>query len=202
MKEDEFVEKFREFVDGSNTFNGVTFVGCYDMGLDRFCAALKHYLKTGENKLDEHSEITYLGWDAISLESKGTSNSYPGNYMYEEDRIKAKKILSNDGFWNINAFLNMSQIEEIKKLMSISENQDEYKKTYKYRRREACAHTSNGKTRERIFARDGRTCTKCGSTENLQLDHIIPVIKGGMDNDENLQVLCRACNSSKSAKIE
>lgn len=51
-----------------------------------------------------------------------------------------------------------------------------------------------------IFLRDGKVCARCGATDDLTIDHIIPIIKGGSDEVTNLQVLCRKCNSSKGAK--
>lgn len=49
-----------------------------------------------------------------------------------------------------------------------------------------------------ILARDGK-CLKCGSDENLTIDHIVPVSRGGSNRHDNLQVLCRCCNSIKSS---
>lgn len=40
-------------------------------------------------------------------------------------------------------------------------------------------------------------CLKCGRTERLSVDHIIPVSKGGTDDLSNLQCLCLYCNCSK-----
>ncbi len=37
-------------------------------------------------------------------------------------------------------------------------------------------------------------CVRCGSTENLCLDHIIPVSAGGESVLENAQTLCQPCN--------
>ncbi len=51
--------------------------------------------------------------------------------------------------------------------------------------------------RSAIFARDGMKCLKCGSEESLSLDHIRPLVAGGTNDDENLQTLCKRCNSSK-----
>lgn len=48
--------------------------------------------------------------------------------------------------------------------------------------------------RKRIFERDGRFCQKCKTTENLEIDHIIPVFQGGKNEDKNLRVLCQKCN--------
>lgn len=44
----------------------------------------------------------------------------------------------------------------------------------------------------------GCRCVACG-TEGVQLvkDHIVPIYKGGSDGIENLQPLCRSCNSRK-----
>ncbi len=52
-----------------------------------------------------------------------------------------------------------------------------------------------------VYSRDGGRCVECGSTENLQLDHIIPFSKGGATTLENLQLLCQKCNLDKSNKI-
>lgn len=55
--------------------------------------------------------------------------------------------------------------------------------------------------RDLVYRRDGHACVACGSGENLSLDHIWPWSKGGDDNHDNLQTLCRSCNSSKGARI-
>jgi len=44
-------------------------------------------------------------------------------------------------------------------------------------------------------------CNYCGSVNNLQVDHIHPISKGGKTELNNLQVLCRSCNSSKGNRI-
>lgn len=43
-------------------------------------------------------------------------------------------------------------------------------------------------------------CASCGSGDRLQVDHIVPVSKGGKDHMENLQILCQPCNLKKGTK--
>ncbi len=63
------------------------------------------------------------------------------------------------------------------------------------------------KLREFIKNRDNFTCCSCGNSTHvepnllLEIDHIIPVSKGGYTVAENLQTLCWKCNRSKSDKI-
>lgn len=63
------------------------------------------------------------------------------------------------------------------------------------------------KLREQIKRRDLYTCKNCGiSLEQephllLEIDHIIPVSKGGLTAEDNLQTLCWKCNRSKGAKV-
>ena len=41
-------------------------------------------------------------------------------------------------------------------------------------------------------------CALCGGDEDLEFDHIYPESLGGQGNEENLQRLCKSCNSFKS----
>lgn len=43
-------------------------------------------------------------------------------------------------------------------------------------------------------------CLACGSTDNLTVDHVIPLSKGGINAPSNLQCLCWTCNNKKGQK--
>lgn len=44
-------------------------------------------------------------------------------------------------------------------------------------------------------------CAICGSKENLAIDHIYPVSKNGVNTPENIQPLCKSCNSRKKDNV-
>jgi len=58
-------------------------------------------------------------------------------------------------------------------------------------------------TRKNIYKRDGNRCQYCGKKfkqEDLNLDHVIPVSRGGKDNWYNVVCSCVPCNLRKGNK--
>lgn len=57
--------------------------------------------------------------------------------------------------------------------------------------------------RTELVARYGERCLNCGHSnpEELVLDHILPVARGGHSEPENLQLLCRECNRLKGKLV-
>lgn len=78
--------------------------------------------------------------------------------------------------------------------------------------------------RLRVYERNGFACVDCGRTstlervlflidqqrhhnrqlstlEDLTLDHILPLSRGGTDHEDNLQTMCRRCNNRKGARV-
>ena len=60
--------------------------------------------------------------------------------------------------------------------------------------------------RHEVFKRDDYKCVECGASKDdgatLHVDHKIPVSKGGTDELDNLQTLCKDCNLNKSDVIQ
>lgn len=59
-------------------------------------------------------------------------------------------------------------------------------------------------TRWAAVQRDGHRCVACGASPanragvELQIDHVVPVSRGGTNDLENLRTLCRECNVGRS----
>lgn len=99
----------------------------------------------------------------------------------------------NIGFHINKVALNIC-IEEIEKYFE----RKKYRKTYKTKRVEA--NIFNSKMRK-ILITEYSFCVSCESINDLSIDHVIPISKGGNNIKSNVQILCKSCNSKKSNKI-
>ena len=95
--------------------------------------------------------------------------------------IKEEKIIENDGCYQFNEHYMEWKINNTKSDISKV-------------------------LRDRILERDNYTCQYCGKSRwkdeiKLEVDHIIPISKGGTDNINNLTTSCRKCNRQKMNKI-
>jgi 5-methylcytosine-specific restriction endonuclease McrA len=75
-------------------------------------------------------------------------------------------------------------------------------KVYKYRSR----NNESGKIdlkewKEKLQKLNG-ICQMCKTDKNITIDHIKPLSKGGTNCIDNLQPLCKSCNSRKNNKYE
>ena len=52
-----------------------------------------------------------------------------------------------------------------------------------------------------VLERDGWWCLKCGRAGRLEVDHVVPLKRGGDPGAlTNLQALCRACHIEKTRR--
>jgi len=123
-----------------------------------------------------------------------------GDLFIRSDLLKHMKDLKGQRIWSLLKIMsfNSNDPEEIK------EHNEDIKLFNKGK--DLCLITRsefNGMRNalmSAIIERDGYYCKNCNSTENITIDHIVPVSKGGKNILSNLQLLCRSCNSKKGAK--
>lgn len=65
----------------------------------------------------------------------------------------------------------------------------------KYRKKKIPHHLAR-----QVMERDEYRCCTCGTHLDLCCDHVVPESKGGPTTLDNLQTLCRPCNSRKAAR--
>lgn len=82
-------------------------------------------------------------------------------------------------------------------------NKNRQKRWKRRAARKAGAVIGPFRSRDEILAMQGGKCASCqrrGKGVDWHLDHIMPIDLGGAHTNDNLQVLCAACNQAKGAK--
>lgn len=72
--------------------------------------------------------------------------------------------------------------------------------SYGYRRNKGLVGSHTADEWKELLVKYDFMCLCCGSKESITRDHVIPIKMGGTDDIENIQPLCRSCNSKKQVK--
>lgn len=148
---------------------------------------------TGRTHFKKGHTLTEGHKQRISVAQKGNKHAL-GNILSIETRKKMGVARSGANAWNW------------KEGISTGENKKKYS-SYQTRLRKARKREAEGTHSfaewENLKAQYNWTCPCCKKQEPdivLTADHIIPLTKGGSNNIENIQPLCRSCNSKKYTK--
>lgn len=155
---------------------------------------LDQELRTGTGKLTENGKF----YSAAQEYKKG--NNAP-------EKVKVYRKLRK-GIWVDMGFY---------KLIDAKQEQDEHRKVFKFFLEPSIEESEDSKLKQdllhdriipgdiqrTVYERDQGKCQKCGSSENLHFDHIIPYSKGGSSKvAKNIQLLCAKHNLQKGAKFK
>ncbi len=102
------------------------------------------------------------------------------------------------------------QAEKLRRNWYLKNAVQERAKTAKWKRENPILHRAYNRLRtlarkghwltdaewDEVLTAYGRVCLKCGSP-HVTVDHVVPLTHGGTDTKDNVQPLCRPCNSSK-----
>jgi 5-methylcytosine-specific restriction endonuclease McrA len=164
-------------------------------------------------------KVTYVKYcskkcHGISLRKEGTysiANCCHCNVEFQRrtDQLKKSK--------NYFCSKNCSSLHKSKPdaLWRDKEYIKDYHKNYSHNNRERFYESQNkrrglkSKTKNPLKIKEwkellilyGNKCLSCGSKDKITIDHVIPLALGGEHTKENIQPLCKSCNSKKSTKI-
>lgn len=124
---------------------------------------------------------------------------------------KVKRIASN---WRKNNIEKAREIERKSKEKNKNKAKESYRKWEKSHPDSVKARYNNRRARKAgnggsfssqewndLCRKYDNKCVCCKEEKKLCADHIIPLFLGGTSNIENIQPLCKSCNSRKSTKI-
>jgi 5-methylcytosine-specific restriction endonuclease McrA len=160
-------------------------------------------------------------WGRDNKESVATKNAsyYASNKKKENARTreyKAKNKLSisayNSRYWleNMDVLKERDRVYNLENRNKLREWNRQFHKNnptknaeYHQRRRALHASAEGYHTAEdiaNIIKKQGGLCACCKRVKSLAVDHIVALTKGGSNWPNNLQMLCKSCNSKKRTK--
>ena len=173
------------------------------------------------SRLNPDKEPNHLQFTPGECSTHGTSDRTGRSRCIDCIRADQTAQLANSGYHDSSwadaaVYQNILEDEvdwlfrRIKHLSRIRHGGDEYYYFYGHPQMTQPAKPHDPKARKeigsgkrkRILERDAYRCVACDSWVDLHIDHIMPVSRGGKNDDENLQVLCQPCNSSKGTKTQ
>jgi len=163
-------------------------------------------------------KITWTDKVSKSLQNTaGNGTDLSGGFTYELEEASQQQpaliTILEKPFWLYQNSIYRAPLDLAPEEVLLLVKEQELKKTKRLERLRSLVEVSEtldkASSRERIpeevqmfvWRRDEGKCVKCGSQGNLEYDHIIPVSKGGTNTNRNIQLLCEACNRSKSDKV-
>lgn len=152
--------------------------GIYEIGMQQMV------LETGYNSETVIKLIRRFELDKKIIYSKRTNEIAIRNWLkYNES--KSPKVLAC-----VNKELHQVKNQDLITELEYGPPQGNKQTTSKNHR------VSDG-LRKKVLDYYDHSCQRCGRTDALQMDHIIPLSFGGLSIFENLRPLCPSCNSSR-----
>jgi hypothetical protein len=133
----------------------------------------------------------------LTIEDVNHINSFKEQFiLLENNKIYVKDFVKFQyGKLSYNCKPHIPVIKLLEKYNLDYETLDEDNLTIKQLRKRL---TESAK--KNIYIRDKYECQYCGSKEDLEIDHIIPLSKGGNNEPDNLITSCHKCNALKGDK--
>lgn len=147
--------------------------------------------------------------ELFKLSGKNEPNTKDKTKRISEDKVRYSITLSDEtseALEKVKALFNhnISLDELIRRMADIAFKQIE-KTKFKLNKSKRLPPTLNvnrvipASVKREVYIRD-QTCTNCGSTKNLQYDHIKPFALGGDSSVKNIRLLCFNCNQRARAR--
>lgn len=186
----------------------------YKDGLRPECKACRkvYYDKNRSVILEKHKEYYQVNCER----RKEYQRNYTASHKEENKTRCRDRRLKNPKYhsiyWSTNKAIlsNKCRLKRLQNLELMRVKDKESRERHKERRNiqrinyRARSRNAPGSisvlTWKSLLSKYGSCCLRCGSSANLSIDHIIPLSKGGTNFPNNLQPLCRSCNSSKGTK--
>lgn len=169
---------------------------CIEEEDDALFSLLKKYLY--EHKEIHEAHEYFEGFDYYILQGHSIYNAI--NYFNDEQREEMRRNATyvSTPAASDRKFLEIYREKAIQCLIELDKYEN--KKLINIPKRRSSFAKKRNQLMLAVIDRDGYKCQHCGIDKSLTVDHILALSIGGSDDIENLQLLCRPCNSRKNDK--
>ena len=161
--------------------------------LRRAVANAKARVKSRAHRLEHRDEINAQAreqWASMPADVKATINAKRADYQrnkYHTDANERQSVIARVRAWKAD-----NPDRNADHMRAASRN---------HRGRKNDAVCEHGAGCFAVAAKMmARKCAICGSKKRIEADHIVPLSRGGLDCRDNIQPLCKRCNTSKQAR--
>lgn len=157
--------------------------------------------------VDNDKKMIFLEFESTK-ENLDFSEDLEETFFYGDDNNKFT-LISGIGIFiiglerneeNVNRINYMTKKHKIQKIKILNQDKNILRIKVSQKPRNPIPRS----LRHEVFKRDKYKCKECGATKeetSLEIDHILPVSRGGTDELDNLQTLCKECNRAKEHRI-
>lgn len=155
----------------------------YDDGCYPYCAACRKEWRQGRRERQRELELNWREKNGDRARELGRNH-----YARHKETIAPKRRA-----YDRERYRNDPMVKRRKDIQTAQKN----------RRRRALLYgikTEHHTEQEwqQLCEKYNHRCLRCGEQKPLTRDHIIPVTSGGVDTIDNIQPLCKVCNSQKN----
>jgi hypothetical protein len=184
------IDEYRTWYAASDAWS--TRIGAVIIPIDQFTAMSDTEIASAVRKVAAYTEVAVAENTAQNLLSYGATVASLRQYP-EAELIQAE----------LDMMRHIDKSETIRRaydlIIQFHETHTQARKPRPKARKEVAARYE--KILVALGRRDGFACTNCRAVEDLQIDHILPVSRGGTSDLVNLQILCKPCNKRKGNKL-
>jgi hypothetical protein len=164
------------------------------------------------NLCGEKKDLAEFPWRNINLNKKMNfckpcnsarqKTSYLKNIEKNRALAKERYQKNKDKFKKIAKIYRLNNREKIKKSLSkwASNNKDVMRLHRAKRKAVTRGATAKKITKKEITRIKNSACIYCGKKENIQIEHVVPISRGGLHSIGNIASACAPCNQSKKDK--
>jgi 5-methylcytosine-specific restriction endonuclease McrA len=129
------------------------------------------------------------------------ADTFSSLWLYRDSIYVTERVPRPSETTEVALRIKVLQFRQDKAIQRLSEQVANFEAAEVHQRAGAKREFISDDVKLLVWTRDGGACVKCGAAKELHFDHVIPLARGGGNDANNLQLLCRSCNLAKGDRL-